>query len=108
MTAWPDPKEKWGFPFWRRTRRAIVRAFKRQLDLERKYTERLLDDLLHAMRTELEFSEQRMLDRLEEIDTSLNLIARDLARRTDDRSSGAVNYEIAYHDIFLGTKNCRR
>jgi hypothetical protein len=82
MLASPEPD--WGYAFWKRARRPILRAFKRQLELHRQYTRKPIDELFHALRSEMEFRDQKMIDRLEQIDTSLSLIAREVARRADD------------------------
>jgi len=88
MTEWPDPKEEWEFPFRRRTQFVVLRAFRRQLELERRYTEKLFNSLLLAINTEMGFAEQRMIAKFEEIDTSLSLIAHEIARRDDPPSDG--------------------
>lgn len=79
-----SPERDWGYAFWKRSRRPILRAFKRQLDLDRQCTRKLLDEFFRAVRVEMEFREQKTIDRLDEIDTSLSLIAREIARRADE------------------------
>lgn len=90
MTPWSDPKEMSAHQFWKRARRPILRALKRQLELERKTTEGLLERFFAAMNTEMEFRDQRIADQLEQIDTSLSLIASEIARHADDPSSGGA------------------
>lgn len=54
---------------------------------ERRHTEKLLNGLLAAIKTEIGLAEQRMLAKLEDIDTSVSLIAGELARRNSDPPS---------------------
>jgi len=64
--------------------RLIGAAFKR----ERRRTEKLLDGLLFSLKMEIGNTEERISDRLDQIDTSLNLIAQELLRndpKLDDR-----------------------
>jgi len=49
---------------------------------ERRHTERLLNSLLVAIKAEIGLVEERTSAKLEEIDTSVGLIARELARRS--------------------------
>jgi hypothetical protein len=51
---------------------------------ERRHTERMLKGLLHAIDTEIGFLEKKILAKLEDIDTSVSLIAGELARRSSD------------------------
>jgi hypothetical protein len=51
---------------------------------ERRHTENLLKDLLLAINAEIGLVEQRMLTKLGDIDTSVSLIAGELARRSSD------------------------
>jgi hypothetical protein len=90
MTGWPDAEETWEFPFRRRSQPAMFRAFKRQLNLERKYTDQLFNGVRLAVNTEIGCVERRIMAKLEEIDTSLGLIAREIARHADDPPSAEV------------------
>ena len=51
---------------------------------ERRHTEKLLKGLLLAINSEIGLVEERMLAKLEDIDTSVSLIAGELARRNSD------------------------
>jgi hypothetical protein len=64
--------------------------FKRQLALERKYAERLIESLHRAIGAEMELMDQRIIAKLEDIDASLSLIAIELSRRDDARPSSDV------------------
>jgi hypothetical protein len=55
----------------------IGAAFKR----EHKRTERLFDELLVAIRTEIRRMEERIQHKLDEIDTSLSIIAQATLRQ---------------------------
>jgi hypothetical protein len=57
---------------------------------ERRHTERLLKDQLLATKAEIGLVEERILAKLEEIDTSVSLIARELARRSSDPPSNGT------------------
>lgn len=71
----------------RRISRLIGGAFKR----ERKRTEKLLDGLRLGVRSDIGLMEERLHAKLDEIDTSLDVIARELARREGgQRSNDAV------------------
>src|ERR1035441_3602712 len=83
MRESPDQNETWESYFGKRPRPSGLRSFKRQFALERKYTEKLFARLHLAIKTEIGFMEQRTMEKLEEIDASLNLIAIELARRGD-------------------------
>jgi len=61
----------------------IGAAFKR----ERKRTEKLFDGLLLAVSNDIARLESRLQQKLDPIDTSLSLIARELARRSSDQHS---------------------
>jgi hypothetical protein len=65
----------------------MLRSFKRQLARERKHAEKLLDSLLLAMSARIGLAEERMLEKLDGIDTSVSLIAAELARRSSDGPS---------------------
>jgi len=54
---------------------------------EGRHTDKQLNGLLVAIKTEMGLVEQRLLARLEELDTSVSLIARELARRNSDPPS---------------------
>ena len=82
-----DRKESWESYFGERPRRSAFRWFKRQFALERKYTEKLLNGLLVAIKTEIGLAERRIMAKFEEVDASLNLIATELARHADDLPS---------------------
>jgi len=66
----------------------MVRSLKRQLALERKHTEKLLDGMLLAINAQIGFTEEKVLAKLDGIDTSVSLIAGELARRSNDPPSG--------------------
>jgi hypothetical protein len=57
---------------------------------ERRHTEKLLNGLLVATKAELGLVEQRMLAKLEDIDSSVSLVAEELARRSSDPPSGGA------------------
>src|ERR1017187_8759905 len=54
---------------------------------ERRHTEKLLNGLLVAIKAEIGLAEQRTMAKLEDIDTSVSLIAGELARRNGDPPS---------------------
>jgi len=58
-----------------------LRVIRKALKRERRHTERLLNGLLVAINAEIGRVEERMLTKLEDIDTSVSLVARKLARR---------------------------
>ena len=87
MPERPDQKESWESYFGERPRRSAVRWFKRQFSLERKYTEKLFNGLPVAIKTEIGLAERRIMAKMEEIDTSLGLIAGEIARRANDPPS---------------------
>ncbi|HSU55807.1 MAG TPA: hypothetical protein VLT36_17260 [Candidatus Dormibacteraeota bacterium] len=84
MTEWPETNELWEFPFRRRSQPSLLRAVKYQLEMERKYNDKVLSHILQAIDTQIVKLEERMTVKLAEIDTSLNLIAREIARHSDD------------------------
>jgi hypothetical protein len=51
---------------------------------ERRHTQRLLKDQFLAIKAEIGLVEERILAKLEDIDTSVGLIAGELARRSCD------------------------
>jgi len=77
----------WESYFGERRPPSAFRLFRKQLALERKHTERLLDGLRRAIGAEMRFMEQRIMAKLEEIDASINVIAIELSRRADDPPS---------------------
>jgi len=89
MSRMSDRRETWESYFGERPQHSVMRLFKRHLALERKHTEKLLDHLYLAIKTEVALVEKRMTTKLEDIDASLNLIAGELARRGEDPPSGA-------------------
>jgi hypothetical protein len=54
---------------------------------ERRHTERLLKDHFLAIKAEIGLVEKRVLAKLEDIDTSVSLIAGELARQNSDYGS---------------------
>jgi hypothetical protein len=54
---------------------------------DRRHTEKLLKSLLLGINTEIGLVEERILAKLEDIDTSVSLIAREFARRNGDPPS---------------------
>ena len=61
-----------------------VRLIRIALWRERRYTEKLLNGLLAAIKAENGLMEERILAKLENIDTSVSLVARELAGRSSD------------------------
>jgi len=86
----PDGPETWESYFGERRPPSVLWLFKRQLAVERRYTERLFNSMHGAMNTEIGLLEQRILAKLDEIDASVNLIAIELARRADEPPSNNV------------------
>jgi hypothetical protein len=84
MNQWPETNEAWEFPFRRRSQASLLRALKHQLDMERKYNDKILRHILQTVHTQMASMEERMSVKFDEIDTSLNLIAREISRRSDD------------------------
>ena len=58
-----------------------LRIITNALKHERKHTEKLLNGLFPFMSAEIGFAERRILAKIEDIDASLGLIARELSRR---------------------------
>jgi len=56
---------------------------------ERRHTEKMLNSLLVAIKTEIGLLEERMSTKLEDIDTSVSLIAGEVARRNSDPPSNS-------------------
>ena len=63
---------------------SVEKLIRQQLNLERKYMEVLVRGLHGAINSKIGFLDHRMMSKFEEVDASLNLIARELARRADD------------------------
>jgi hypothetical protein len=84
MSEPPVSGETWESYFGERRRSSVFRPFKRQLALERKHLEQRLNGLYRAVCDEMGSVEGRIAAKLEEIDASLNLIARELARRDSE------------------------
>ncbi|MGA2269048.1 MAG: hypothetical protein ABSH44_11320 [Bryobacteraceae bacterium] len=57
---------------------------------ERRHTEKLLNGLLVAIKAEIGLAEERTLAKLEDIDTSVGLIAGELARRNSNPPSNGT------------------
>ena len=57
---------------------------------ERRHTEKLVKDQLLAINAEIGLVEQKMLAKLEGLDTSVSLIAGELARRNNDPPSNGT------------------
>jgi hypothetical protein len=72
--------------------RDVVRLIGIALWRERRHTEKLLNGQLAAIKTEIGLMEERILAKLEDIDSSLNLIAIELARRAENPSSNDVDH----------------
>jgi hypothetical protein len=83
----PNQGETWESYFGERRPPSAFRLFRRQLALERKYTEKLVESLQRAISTEMGLMEQRIMAKLEEIDASISLIAIELSRHADDPPS---------------------
>ena len=66
--------------YFGKTPRPSQRSFRRQFAEERKQTELLFRGLHLALDSEMKALERRLVSKLEGIDTSLNLIAAELAR----------------------------
>ena len=58
---------------------------------ERRHTKKLLEGLLLAINAEIGLVEERISAKLEDIDTSVSLIAGELARRNNDPPPDDVN-----------------
>ena len=76
FTLAPQPNARWF------TRQALKR--------ERRHTEKLLNGLLVAIKTEIGLVEERMSAKLEDIDTSVCLVAGELAHRSSNPPSGGT------------------
>ena len=87
MPKRPRAKETWESYFGEQQPPALLRLLKRQLAQERQHTEKLFQGIHRAINTEIGFMEQRIMDKFEEIDASLSMIAMELARRADDQPS---------------------
>jgi hypothetical protein len=61
-----------------------VRLIRIALWRDRRHTEKLLTSLLATIRAEIGLMEKRMLAKLEDIDTSVGLVAGELGRRSSD------------------------
>jgi hypothetical protein len=90
LETMPPQEETWESYFGERRPPSGFRLFKRQLALERKYAERLIESLHRAIGAEMELMDQRIIAKLEDIDASLSLIAIELSRRDDARPSSDV------------------
>ena len=87
MKTMPDEsnsREGWESYFGERRRAWILRALNRQLAAERRHTDRTLRRLFLALHTQIAVKSEQMTAKLEEIDTSVNLIAAELARGAND------------------------
>ena len=91
MSGRSGRRDSWESYFGERRRPSVFRSFKRLLALERRYTEKLLNGRLLAINAEIDNVEHRIMAKLEEIDASLNLIAREIARRGNDPPSKDVD-----------------
>ena len=80
----PGPVENMDSDFPREPQWNAIRLVRIALWRERRHTERLLKDQLLAIKAEIRLVDQRMMAKLEEIDTSMSLIAGELARRSSD------------------------
>jgi hypothetical protein len=69
-----------------------IRGLRIALWRERRQTEKLLNRLLVAIKTEIGRLEGRMLAELENIDASIGLVAGELARHADDPPMKDVNH----------------
>jgi hypothetical protein len=68
-----------------------VRLIRIALWRDRKHTEKLLKDLLVAIETEIGLLDKRISGKLQDIDTSVSLIAGELARRSSDQPPGGTS-----------------
>jgi hypothetical protein len=64
-----------------------VRLLRIALWRDRRHTEKLLNGLFAAVKTEIRLLEERMSAKLENIDTSVSLVAGELARQNSDPPS---------------------
>lgn len=62
--------------------RLIVKPLTQQVQCVSKENERLLNGLLFAVEANFESTEKQIIERLKEIEASLEIIARELASRT--------------------------
>jgi len=70
--------------------RDAVRLIGIALWRERRHIEKLLNSQLAAIKTEIGLMEERILAKLEDIDVSVSLIAREFARRNGDPPSNGT------------------
>lgn len=61
-----------------------IRLVRIALWRERRHTERLLKEHVLGIRSEIGLTEEKILAKLESIDTSVSLIAGEIARRSGD------------------------
>jgi len=80
----PGPQENMERGFPDDPQGEAVRLIRIALWRDRRHTEKLLTSLLATIRTEIGLMEERMLAKLEDIDTSVGLVAGELARRSSD------------------------
>ncbi|MGD0499088.1 MAG: hypothetical protein ABSC23_11690 [Bryobacteraceae bacterium] len=69
---------------------AVVRLIRIALWRDRRRTEKLLSGLRAAVESEIGLLEERLMAKLESIDTSVSLVAGELARRGDEPQSGGA------------------
>ena len=87
MSERHNPRENKEIRLRKHSQPALLRSFIRQLDLERRYAEKLFNGQFLAIKAEIGNLEQQMSAKFEEIETSLSLIAREIVRRNRDLPS---------------------
>ena len=80
----PGPEETSGNDLPHDPQWSALRLSRIALRRERRHTEKLLKDQFFAIKAEIGLTEERILAKLEDIDTSVSLIAGELARRNSD------------------------
>jgi hypothetical protein len=80
----PGPQENMERGFPDDPQRDTFRLIGIALWRERRHTEKLLDGLRGAINTEIGLLQERVLAKLENIDTCVSLVAGELARRSSD------------------------
>jgi hypothetical protein len=80
----PDPKENTGEGSPDDPQGSALRLIRIALWRERRQTEKLLNSLLVAIKAEIGLVKGRILAKFEDIDTSVGLVAGELARCSND------------------------
>ena len=86
----PGPEETSGNDLPHDPQWSALRLSRIALRRERRHTEKLLKDQFFAIKAEIGLTEERILAKLEDIDTSVSLIAGELARRNSDPPSNGT------------------